>query len=66
MSFVTLVTGFVSLLLFALTYIISTTPYTPMWLGLITGALALLLSFLTFLSWIADRGEKLEDFTNGR
>ena len=66
MSFVTFVIGFVALLLFALTYIISVTHYAPVWLALITFVLGMLLCGLAFLAWMADRYDKLEDFTDGR
>jgi hypothetical protein len=65
MSFVTFVIGFVALLLFACTYTISTT-HAPLWLAFITFVLGMLLVGLAFLSWSADHGDKLEDFTDGR
>lgn len=65
MSFVTFVLGFVSLLFFGLTYVISTS-HSPVWLAFITFVLGMCLVGLTCLSWGVDHGDKLEDFTDGR
>ncbi len=66
MSFVTFVIGFVALLFFALTYVISTTVYVPVFLAGVTFMLGMLLCGLAFMSWMGDRSDKLEDFTDGR
>jgi len=65
MSFVTFVIGFVALLFFACTYIISTS-HAPLWLAFITFVLGMLLVGLAFLSWRTAHDDKLEDFTDGR
>lgn len=66
MSFVTFVIGFVSLLLFGLTYMISITHGAALWLAFITFLLGVFLAWLTILSWMVDHGDKLESFTDGR
>lgn len=65
MSFVTFVIGFVAILLFACTYVISAS-HAPLWMVFVTFILGMLLVLLTFLSWMGDHTDKLEDFTDGR
>jgi len=66
MSFVTFVLGFVAMLFFATTYVISTTHGAPLVLAFITFVLGMCIVGLAVMSWRIDRSDKLEDFTDGR
>lgn len=66
MSFVTFVIGFVTLLLFGLTYVISVTAHAALWMAFVTFLLGMLMALFTVLSWVADYGDQVEDFTDGR
>lgn len=66
MSSITVLIFIVSCLLGLLTYIIVTTPFVPVWLAWVTGTLLVVMLLFAVLSFISDRSDKLEDFTNGR